>query len=115
MIQPQGYIDKRFPDYVCKLRKSLYGLKQVPRAWYQKLSTFLISIGFHGSTADSSLFIYQHGTITCFLLIYVDDIILTGSHSFFLNEVITKLSTAFSLRDLGSLSYFLGIQICRLL
>ena len=61
MLQPQGFKSKEFPNYVCQLRKSLYGLKQALRAWFQWLCSFLFKIGFVGSNSDSSLFIYNHG------------------------------------------------------
>ena len=69
MVQPQGFVDKIHPHYVCKLNKSLYGLKQTPCAWYQKLSNFLLSIGFINSSVDPSLFLYKHGTYHYFLLV----------------------------------------------
>jgi hypothetical protein len=64
---------------VGKLDKALYGLKQAPWAWYSRLSMKLIQLGFRASQADTSLFIYRHGKVQMFLLIYVDDIIVVGS------------------------------------
>jgi hypothetical protein len=75
MKQSPGYEDRTYPHYVCKLDKALYGLKQAPRAWYARLSEKLVSLGFHSSKADTSLFYYIKGSITMYLLIYVDDII----------------------------------------
>lgn len=69
MSQPPGFIDPLFPSHVCKLQKSLYGLKQAPRAWYNELSSFLISYGFHNSKSDASLFIYQHDGILAYFLV----------------------------------------------
>lgn len=68
-----------FPNQVCHLNKSLYGLKQASRQWFAELSTFLTSIGLFSSTYDHSLFTKHHGSTFTALLVYVDDIILTGN------------------------------------
>ena len=72
MRQPPGYENKNMPHHVCKLDKALYGLKQAPRAWYSRLSTHLQQLGFTPSKADTSLFFYNKGSITIFVLVYVD-------------------------------------------
>ena len=113
MQQPTGYVDSTHPTHVCKLHKSIYGLKQAPRAWFESFTTQLLTLGFQPSSADSSLFIYKDGPIIAFLLLYVDDIVLTGNNSFFLNQLITSLSQVFELKDMGMLHYFLGLQITR--
>ena len=111
--QPQGFVDPRKPDHVCLLHKSLYGLKQAPRAWFQRLSSALISLGFRGSKTDPSLFIYSaHGTIM-YMLVYVDDIILTGNNNKAIDHVVHRLSRSFAVHDMGPLSYFLGIEVVR--
>jgi hypothetical protein len=79
MRQPPGYESKTHPHFVCKLDKALYGLKQASRAWYSRLSTKLLSLGFRPSKADVSLFVYNKGGVVIFLLIYVDDIIVASS------------------------------------
>lgn len=111
MSQPPGFVDKDFPTYVCKLKKAIYGLRQASRAWYHELRKFLLQVGFHNSKSDSSLIVYQQGDIFLYLLVYVDDIILTGSSSDHLHSFVETLSKRFSLKDLGTLSYFLGIEI----
>jgi histone deacetylase 1/2 len=111
MYQPPGYVDKVHPTRVCRLQKSLYGLKQSPRAWYSKLSSKLQSLGFIPSKADTSLFIFIHRQVTIYMLIYVDDIIITGSCEKAVHMLMKKLSDAFALKDLGKLSYFLGIEV----
>ena len=93
------------------LKKSLYGLKQEPRAWFDRLSKYLLHLGFHCSTSDASLFAYHTNNITTVTLIYADDIILTGSNEEFLQHLITKLSHELAIKDLGSLHYFLGIEV----
>ncbi|KFK26434.1 hypothetical protein AALP_AA8G247800 [Arabis alpina] len=109
MTQSSGFIDKDRPDYVCKLHKAIYGLKQAPRAWYMELSNFLLQSGFINSQSDASLFICNIGNIS----IYVDDIVITGSDPGKVEQFIALLSKMFSLKDLGELSYFLGIEAIR--
>jgi hypothetical protein len=77
--QPPGFLDLSHPDYVCRLHKSLYGLKQAPRAWYQRFAVYAHRVGFVASQSDMSLFVMRHGAAIAYLLIYVDDIILTAS------------------------------------
>uniref|UniRef100_A0A2N9FVX2 Integrase catalytic domain-containing protein n=1 Tax=Fagus sylvatica TaxID=28930 RepID=A0A2N9FVX2_FAGSY len=113
MSQPQGYIDPQHPHYVCKLHKSIYGLKQAPRAWFERFTGQLLQFGFAASTADSSLFIYRTKTTIAYLLLYVDDIVLTSNTPTFLDHLIHHLRLVFDLKDLGPLNYFLGIQVTR--
>lgn len=107
MSQPPGFVHPMYPDAVCLLKKALYGLKQAPRAWYHRFSSHLLELGFYGSKSDNSLFIYKFASITIFALVYVDDIILTGSHTGAINELIHTLSRDFPVKDLGDLHYFL--------
>ncbi|KAJ0806767.1 putative RNA-directed DNA polymerase [Helianthus annuus] len=109
--QPPGFIDPHKPDHVCLLHKSLYGLKQAPRAWFHRLSEALHSLGFKGSKTDPSLFIYSAKGTILYMLVYVDDIILTGNNPSAIDRVIHSLSQTFAIQDLGSLSYFLGIEV----
>ena len=113
MQQPPGFVDPNAPNYVCRLHKSLYGLKQAPRAWYNKLRTFLIQYGFYGAKSDTSLFIKTSSSSILYLLVYVDDIILTGSSIVLIQQMVQALHQAFSIKDLGSLNYFLGIEATR--
>ncbi|KAI3524454.1 hypothetical protein L1887_03109 [Cichorium endivia] len=113
MHQPPGFIDSVYPNHVCRLKRSLYGLKQAPRAWYTRFSNFLLSHGFKSSRCDNSLFVYRHGDYTAYLLLYVDDIILTASDHTILRSITTQLSTEFSMTDLGDLHHFLGISVTR--
>lgn len=113
MLQPPGFVDKDHPDHVCRLNKAVYGLKQAPRAWYTALKDFLVSIGFKKSLADESLFVQHLGTSFVYMLIYVDDIIITGTSMAAITRVIDLLAAKFSLKDLGELSYFLGMEATR--
>jgi len=113
MEQPQGFIDETKPDFVCRLHKSLYGLKQAPRAWFQRLSQQLIELGFQASINDYSLFTLHTDNTKIFVLIYVDDILVTGSCSTQIATLIRNLQSIFQVKDLGSLSYFLGVEADR--
>ncbi|KAJ1704596.1 hypothetical protein LUZ63_004375 [Rhynchospora breviuscula] len=110
MAQPQGFVDQSHPDYVCLLHKSLYGLKQAPRAWFHKLSTSLTAFGFKPSVYDPSLFILHHNGQCVYVLIYVDDILITGSDNSLVATCVHQLQSNFAIKDLGSLHYFLGIE-----
>ena len=113
MRPPPGLENLVKPGNVLRLKKAIYGLKQSPRAWYHKLSTTLNGRGFSKSEADHTLFTHtsQRGIVV--ILIYVDDIIITGSDKE--GIILTKafLKSSFDIKDLGELKYFLGIEICR--
>jgi histone deacetylase 1/2 len=111
MRQPPGYENKETPHFLCKLDKALYGLKQAPRAWYSRLSEKLQQLGFKPSRADISLFYFNKGNLTMFLLIYVDDIIVVSSCQEATQALLRKLHEEFALKDLGDLHYFLGIEV----
>nr|GEV35930.1 retrotransposon protein, putative, unclassified [Tanacetum cinerariifolium] len=91
-------------------QRSLYGLKQAPRAWFQRFASFVTRISFQHSKTDTSLFIFQRGSDIAYLLLYVDDIILTTSSTALLQRIIALLHIEFAMTDLGSFSYFLGIS-----
>jgi hypothetical protein len=110
MAQPPGFQHPQYPAAVCKLRKALYGLKQAPRAWFSRLSTRLLDLKFTSSKSDSSLFIYKAHGITVFVLIYIDDIIITSSHPAAISQLINDLHESFALKDLGPLHFFLGVE-----
>ena len=111
MEQPPGFENTNLPHHVCQLKKSLYGLKQAPRAWFLKLSNYLLSLGFSASKTDTSLFFQYSNQIAIFLLIYVDDILLISPDSSGIQRLIDSLSSTFSMRDLGSVNFFLGIEL----
>ncbi|CAL8994451.1 unnamed protein product [Prunus brigantina] len=111
MRQPQGFTDSTYPNHVCKLQKSLYGLKQAPRAWNAKFTGYLPSLGFQSSHLDPSLFVRQNSTSVVILLLYVDDIIITGSDTQVVQSVIDSLGEVFDMKDIGRLTYFLGLEV----
>nr|GEW79215.1 ribonuclease H-like domain-containing protein [Tanacetum cinerariifolium] len=96
-----------------QLDRSLYGLKQAPRAWFQQFASYITRVRFHHIRFDSSLFIFHQGKDTAYLLLYVDDIVLTTSSSDLLHRSISSLHQEFALTDMGSLNYFLGISVTR--
>ncbi|XP_023771989.1 uncharacterized mitochondrial protein AtMg00810-like [Lactuca sativa] len=110
MNQPPGFADARHPDYVCKLNKAIYGLKQAPRAWFHRLSSFLVQHGFYCSRADPSLFVFRRDSCIMYLLVYVDDLIVTGSDAVVVSSFISRLHAEFRIKDLGRLNYFLGLE-----
>lgn len=113
MSQPLGFCDTNFPSHVCKLIKSNIWSKTSPSAWYNTLSGFLSSLGFHSTKSDESLFVYQLNGVAAYFLVYVDDFIFTCNDSDFLSHVVTALSMHLSMKNLASLSYFLGIDVLR--
>jgi hypothetical protein len=111
--QPLGMADSQHPKYVCKLHKALYGLKQAPRVWFDRFSTFLFKYGFIYSLSDPSLFIFhsEHGLLV--LLLYIDDMLLIRSTEALISNFIQLLSSEFTMKDLGPIHHFLGIEICK--
>jgi len=98
---------------VCRLTKSLYGLKQASRQWFDKLSSFLISAHYTQSNSDHSLFIKKTPTNFTALLVYVDDIILAGNSMEEIEHIKGLLHSTFKIKNLGELKYFLGIEVAR--
>ncbi|CAL1399312.1 unnamed protein product [Linum trigynum] len=111
MVQPPGFVDPSRPDHVCRLKKAIYGLRQAPRAWYTTLCTFLQEFGFHKTHSDASLFVYSHGETLLYFLVYIDDLLLTGNDPTVLHRFQQALSHRFSLKALGAVDYFLGIEV----
>lgn len=110
MSQPSGFANPEFPTHVCKLNKAIYSLRQASRAWYDELKSYLISLKFKPTISDSSLFLLKTSSSIILVLVYIDDIIVTGSSPAHISTFISHISTKFSLKDLGQLSYFLRIE-----
>jgi hypothetical protein len=111
MSQPPGFEHPQHPHHLCKLNKALYGLKQAPRAWFSRLSCKLLALGFSNSKSDTSLFFYKCKEYTMFVLIYVDDILITSSSSPIIHDLLAALHNEFAVKDLGKLHFFLGIEV----
>jgi hypothetical protein len=112
MEQPPGYVHND-SSLVCRLKKSLYGLKQAPRAWYAKMDNFLIDTRFSRCHYDPNVYTKKVGSHLIIIVLYVDDLILTGSDSKNLNHVKTNLKKKFEMTDLGFFQYFLGLQVLK--
>ncbi|KAE8682385.1 Detected protein of unknown function [Hibiscus syriacus] len=111
MAQTPGFKDLSKPHHVCRLNKVIYGLKQDPWAWYTALKNAIIQMGFQNSNDDSSLFIYSQDSTLCYFIVYVDDLLITGNNSTIVANIIKQLGDMFSLKDMGSLHFFLGIEV----
>ncbi|KAM0038353.1 putative RNA-directed DNA polymerase [Helianthus debilis subsp. tardiflorus] len=110
MSLPEGYGSNNVSK-VCKLNKSLYGLKQAPRMWNEKLVGVLLDAGFVQSKCDTSLFVKSVDDVFIVLLVYVDDIVITGNSVSEIESVKQGLKTKFLIKDFGLLQYFLGIEV----
>ncbi|KAI0518741.1 hypothetical protein KFK09_006177 [Dendrobium nobile] len=109
---PPDFKEKSKSNKVCKLKKALYGLKQSPRAWFGRFSKFMLLNGYRQSQGDHTLF-FKHsdsGGVTI-LLVYVDDIILTGNNEEEKASLRKNLTKEFDIKELGRLKYFLGIEV----
>jgi len=111
MEQPPGYVDQTHPNLVCRLKKTLYGLKQAPRAWSDKIGQYLVTSGFQTFDVDFSLYVKKtaHGIVI--IVIYVDDLIITGDSDVDISGLKKLLKQKFEMKDLGELHYFLGIEV----
>jgi len=111
MSQPPGFIDSNYPQHACLLKKALYGLKQAPRAWFDRFSMHLLHLGFICRKANPSLFILHTHKGKIFLLLYVNDIIVTGSNPSHVSSLVLQLGKEFAMKDLGPLHFFLGVEV----
>nr|GEV43752.1 retrovirus-related Pol polyprotein from transposon TNT 1-94 [Tanacetum cinerariifolium] len=109
--QPDGFVDPYHPDKVYRLKKALYGLKKVPRAWYDELSNFLVSKGFSKGSTDPTLFITKHMGDILLVQIYVDDIIFGSTNPNLSKQFEKLMHNMFEMSMMGELKFFLGIQI----
>jgi len=98
---------------VCKLKKSLYGLKKSPRMWYQKFDTFIWGLGFTRSKVDQSVYFKLISDCVIYLVLYVDDMLLAGNDKEIIEDLKTQLSSKFDMKDLGAANYILGMEIKR--
>ncbi|KAL2938173.1 Retrovirus-related Pol polyprotein from transposon RE1 [Bienertia sinuspersici] len=109
---PQGY-NRDVDGKVCKLKRSIYGLKQASRQWNIALRDFLMGCGFSQSKRDDSMFIRNKNERCCIILAYVDDLLVTGDDEEYMEEIKMKLDHEFTIKDLGELRYFLRLEVLR--
>jgi hypothetical protein len=108
--QPDGFVIHEKESHVCRLKKDMYGLKHAPHAWYEKIHGYLMSLGFSKSVDDPNLYYNVVGDECPILVLYVDDLFLTGSKSLIV-ECKHAFASGFEMKDLGMMHYFLGIEL----
>jgi hypothetical protein len=109
--QPPGFESEKYLHRVYRLKRALYGLKQMPRTWYGRLRGFLVSRGFVMGTVDRTLFLLKHGNDLSVVQIYVDDTVFGGSSHNLVAKFVDEMSREFEMSMMGELQYFLGLQI----
>jgi hypothetical protein len=110
MLIPLG-VPQSHPNQVCKLHKSLYGLKQASRKWYEKLTSVLLQQNYTLASSDHSLFIKHTDISFTIILVYVDEVILVGNSVTEFTTIKSILHDKFKIKDLGQLKYFLGLEV----
>jgi len=113
MMQPEGFVDPKNVGKVCKLQKSIYGLKQASRSWNIHFDEVVKGFGFIKNEEEACVYKKVSGSSVVFLILYVDDILLIGNNIPMLESVKTSLKNSFSMKDLGEAAYILGIKIYR--
>ena len=113
MKQPEGFSSREGEHLVCKLKKSIYGLKQASRQWYYKFHGVITSFSFIENPMDQCIYQKVSGSKTCFLVLYVDDILLATNDKGMMHGVKQLLSKNFDMKDMGEASYVIGIKIHR--
>ncbi|GKC44863.1 retrovirus-related pol polyprotein from transposon TNT 1-94 [Tanacetum coccineum] len=107
--QPEGFVDPDKPNHVYRLKKALYGLKQAPRAWYDMLSSFLLSQEFSKGAVDPTLFTRKAGRDILLVQIYVDDIIFASTNPAMCDEFAKIMTSKFKMSMMGQMTFFLGL------
>ncbi|KAK1662194.1 hypothetical protein QYE76_050353 [Lolium multiflorum] len=113
MVQPKGFVDPKNADKVCKLQRSIYGLKQASRSWNRRFDKVIKDFGFIQCHGEACIYKKVSGSSVAFPILYVDDILLIGNDIELLSSVKGYLNNSFSMKDLGEASYILGIKIYR--
>ncbi|CAM8905663.1 unnamed protein product [Rhodiola kirilowii] len=111
VAQPKGFEDPHYPDCVYKLKKALYGLKQAPRAWYERLTQFLISMGYTRGGIDKTMFVRKDNKHFIIAQIYVDDIVFGSNSQKMVDEFVAQMQSEFQMSIVGEMNYFLGLQV----
>ena len=111
MSQPEGFVQSGKENFVCKLNKAIYGLKQAPKCWNVSLDKYLKSLNFVQSSSDSCIYTRMSDGILCIIALYVDDIIVACQSLELLSEIKAALSNKYKMKDLGQIHYFLGVKV----
>ena len=111
ILNSPGFVDPTYTNYVFRLEKALYDLKQAPRAWYERLSTFLISNNFIKGKVDTTLFTKHVNSDILIVQIYVNDIIFGSTNEILCKDIKSCMKEEFEMSIIGELNYFLGFQI----
>ena len=111
MAQPDGYVDEDHPDFVCQLKRSLYGLKQSPRMWNQTIDKFMLDLKFQKCKTDHCIYVMRDIERVIFVALYVDDLVLASNDTELIAVTKAALSERFDMTDLGDLKYFLGMEV----
>jgi hypothetical protein len=109
--QPKGFVEPGFSNHVYELKKALYGLKQAPKAWYERLTQFLVNQGCRKKGSNKTLFVKKHGGDLMIAQIYVDDIVFEGMSNQMVQHFVQQKQSEFEMSLVGELSYFLGLQV----
>jgi hypothetical protein len=109
--QPIEFVDPAQPDRISLLNKSLYRLKQILRAWYSRFVTYITYFGLVEAKSETSLFVFRCATDTIYLLLYIDNIVITASSTILLQHTISALKQKFIMKDLEPLHHFLGVSV----
>ena len=113
--QPKGFQDPHFLDHVLRLKKALYVLKQAPRAWYDRLTSYLLDHGFKRGQADRTLFVKREEKSLLVAQVYVDDIFFGSTINHLAHEFSEEMKREFEMSMVGESNYFLGTQMSALL
>ncbi|GJT18565.1 retrotransposon protein, putative, ty1-copia subclass [Tanacetum coccineum] len=113
MTQPEGFVNPKYPDHVCKLKRSIYGLKQASRQWNKRFDDEIKKFDFTQNRDEPCVYQKASGSYVTFLILYVDDILIMGNNIPMLQDVKSYLGRCFAMKDLGEAAYILGIKIYR--
>ncbi|GJX64438.1 retrotransposon protein, putative, ty1-copia subclass [Tanacetum coccineum] len=113
MTQPKGFVNPKYPNHVCKLKRSIYGLKQDSRQWNKQFDDEIKKFCFTQNRNELCVYQKASGSYVTFLILYVDDILIMGNNIRILQDVKSYLGKCFAMKDLGEAAYILGIKIYR--
>ena len=113
MMQPKGFIAKNQERMVCKLKRSIYGLKQASRSWNIRFDQAIKLFGFEQNLDEPCVYKRHRNKVVMFLVLYVDDILLIGNDVGVMSSIKVCLSSQFDMKDLGEANFILGIKLCR--